>query len=115
MKSETLQAFDLWIVHGMLVGQILFVAVWAALPWWKEWIGRALMLKSIALLLLIGAAVVNYWIIETWGPYPGADWVILTTHILVFIGIWSQVVALAHEIREARRGDRRVTGTEERV
>ena len=113
--SGTVLAIDLWVVHVMLVGQIVFLFMWARLPWWREWVGRALMLKSFALLLLIGVAVVNYWIIEVGGPYPGADWVVLVTHVLVLLGIWSQVVALAHEIRAASRGDRRVTGTEERV
>lgn len=113
MKNETLQAIDLWVVHGMLIGQLVFVIVWASLPWWKEWIGRALMLKSFALLLLLLIAVVNYWVIQLWGGYPGMELVTLGTHILVFLGIWSQVVAIAHEIRAANQGDRRVTGTEE--
>lgn len=112
MTSPAFQRVDVWLVHGMLVGQTTFVAIWATLPWWRLWVGRALMLKSFALDLLIAAAVANYWLVTELGPYPGMDIITMTTHILILLGIWSQVFAIAHEIRSARRDDRSVIGTE---
>lgn len=112
MGSDLLDLIDLWIVHGMLIGQTVFVATWLTLPWWREWVGRALMVKSVSLLLLFAVAIGNYWVLKLWGPYLGWEYVTLASHVLVLVGIWSQVLALAHEIRSAKDNKRRVTGTE---
>lgn len=95
-----------WVVILGAIGQTLFVAVWATLPWWQEWIGRALMIKSIALLLLFDNALLI--LIR---PQLHSIWVDRVVYTLILIGIWSQVAALINERRAAGNAHRRVTGT----
>jgi len=91
------------------IGQTTFVALWARLPWYKEWIGRALMTKAVALMVFIDVALL-------WELIPGVwRWQFLVNIIIyltVTAGIWLQVVALYRETRRAREGHRSVQGIE---
>lgn len=91
----TLVEFAVWAGS---IGQTLFVIMWGMLPWWREWIGRALMVKAFALMLLFDSALLNL----LW-PHKPLVWVDRTILILVIVGIWSQVFALTYERRRARR------------
>lgn len=104
--------FDVLVVHGALLGQTVFLVLWGALPWWKQWVGRALMLKSAALWILFAVNLALFWwMLATDKPIAHAEKIAAATHVLVTVGVWLQVVALGREMRNARRGRRRVTGT----
>lgn len=89
----------LMLIWGAAIGQTLFVAMWLSMPFWRSWIGGALMTKSAALM-----AVLWFWLIGFYSPeYPYRDVVREVLIGLVTVGIWWQVFALAAEIRESRR------------
>lgn len=113
MSREVL--IDIWVIHLATVGQTVFLVLWLSLPWWRAWVGRALMVKSFALWLLLTAAVVSYWVDKSHGPYVGESIVILSTHIAVLIGVWSQVAALGIERHAASKANESVTGTVKRT
>lgn len=98
-------ALAVWLVISSTIGQTLFVAMWAPLGWWREWIGRALMSKSAALMVYLWAAVLSLAL-----PVPEWTWLALFT--LIDVGIWYQVVALWREKRAAMRQRRPVAGTD---
>lgn len=115
MMNETLFKVDLWTVHVLLLGQTVFLIMWAVLPWWREWVGRALMVKSAALWLLISVNLALYWYTEVTGIYAAwMEWAAYFTHLAVTIGVWSQVAALTYEGRRAHKTRRVVTGTQGR-
>lgn len=93
------EQFDLGMVCLMTVGQVLFVATWALLPWWKEWVGRALMMKASTLGLLLLMTITNTMFMLRGIRYPGIDVVTAFGYVLVTMGVWAQPLALAHEIR----------------
>ena len=87
----------LWV---SAIGQSLFVIVWATRPWYRHWVGRALMVKTVALALYLDFAVLVNFV----DPFPALQLlgVILFGHITV--GIWSQVVVIVWEILRHRDG-----------
>ena len=112
MELTAVQWFDVGIIHVMLLGQLTFVVLWFRLPWWRQWVGRALMVKSVALGLLLLMVLVNFWItIVTEAEYPWQEWVEIGTHILVTVGIYSQILALVYEMRKGKQHHRAVQGT----
>ena len=92
-----------WRLPAIVIGQGIFVAMWGAMPWWRQWIGRALMLKSTALLISFGAI---WW--ARHGTLPDIAWDVLEW--LILVGVWAQVVALVREVAAARRERRLVDG-----
>lgn len=115
--SDLLQVekVDVIVVHIMLLGQVIFVLLWGRLPWWREWIGRALMTKSTALAILIAANLVLFWyLLITNKEYKYSYEVRLAVNTLVTLGIWSQVVALVREMRIAHNARRQVRGLKDR-
>lgn len=114
-QLKPIEQFDIWVAHLMLVGQAIFVVRWFRLPWYREWIGRSLMIKSTAMLALIAVSLVLFWsLILTDKEWEYAQHVALATHLFVLLGIWSQVVALEREMRIAKRANRAVGGTTRR-
>ena len=99
----TQEKIDVWLTHFMFIGQTLFLATWAVMPWWKEWIGRSLMVKSFALWLLIAFGLFQFWWMMAYGNWPFNGWISLATHVLITVGIWSQVFAIAYEKRVGYR------------
>lgn len=57
--SDTLERWVLVAVIVAAVAQTLFIGVYATRPWWRVRVGRALMLKSASLCLLLLASVVD--------------------------------------------------------
>lgn len=107
--------FDVLMVCLMTVGQIIFVGTWMVLPWWKEWIGRALMIKSSTLALLLGLTITNTMLMLRGIDYRGMNEVQATGYLLVNVGVWSQVIALGSEIRKgtvAEALDMHMTGAQ---
>lgn len=111
MENPTLELIDAALVHLMAVGQTIFIIIWALLPWWKEWIGRALMIKSVALWLLMTVGLIVFWIEQAVGMRGWMEPTMLVTHVFVLIGVWSQVAALAYEKNRAKRDHDEVVGT----
>lgn len=109
--KELLDTFKL-LVHIAAVGQVVFVVMWATLPWWRSWVGKALMVKSFGFMVVL--------LTQVWFYHNVPSSVTVTVQIaiavfgLVTIGIWAQVFALGHEIYQARKAKRQVSGTHER-
>lgn len=102
--EPTLQGWSVRLLHVCAVGQTLFVLLWATLRWWQRWVGRALMVKSVALALFLDTALVNYYL----PPYPHEQLVGTLEFALVAAGICSQLLVLAFELVRARRRHRAV-------
>lgn len=104
---STVETLSDVFLHVSAPAQTLFVVLWAVLPWWREWIGRALMIKSFALMLFLNfALLVHYAGPAWWQPYLSA-----ALFGLVTVGIVSQVVALPYEMVRASLDRRKVRGT----
>lgn len=96
---------DVVLIHVMFVGQTLFLGLWGSLHWWKEWVGRSLMVKSFSLWLLIAVSLVNFYLVIVFDrPWAHWEWVMVLSHFLVVVGIWSQVGAIGYEMLRAKRG-----------
>lgn len=87
------------ILNASAVGQTLFVVLWATLPWYRYRVGRALMVKSLGLMVYLDWTFIVYH----FGPF--AHQVVIGTWLfaLVAFGIWSQVGAIVLEMRDAHR------------
>lgn len=106
MNYELIRAV---LIHVATVGQVLFVLMWMTLPWWKAWVGRALMVKSLALAVFLISSLAHFYL----PPYAAQEAVRTLLVFAVTGGIWSQVVAIGVEIRKAKAGKRNVTGTDD--
>src|SRR5688572_16925216 len=69
-------------------------------PWWLEWIGRALFVSSLGLMLLVDISLLYNWLGD---DYPGRDMVRLTVYSIVCLGAWFKLTAYFAEKRRARR------------
>lgn len=63
MGWETLALIALWVAT---VGQVGFVVVYGAGPWWRDFVGRALFFKSASLALVLAVTLLNWYV-----TYPG--------------------------------------------
>jgi hypothetical protein len=97
--SADLFSWTVRLVHAAAIGQTLFVFQWAFLPWYRTVIGRALMVKSLSLMLYLDWTLVVYH----WGPLTDQQTIAVVLFGLITFGIWSQLVALNHEIWRTRR------------
>jgi hypothetical protein len=69
-------------------------------PWWLEWIGRALLVSSLGLMLLVDISLLYNWLGD---DYPGRDAVRLTVYTIICLGAWFKLIAYFVERRRARR------------
>lgn len=97
-------------IHVAAVGQVLFVALWFTRPWYRTWIGRALMIKSFSLGLYLVWAV---WVIHTSpqiarpsGPPTSREYIAFALFGLITVGIWTQLGALSYEMWHHRKSRR---------
>lgn len=81
------------------VAQTAFVVVYATRPWWKVRVGRALMLKSAALCVLLWLSVLNTFVL-----YPGQVQVAAIALCAVTAAIVYQLVALLLSPRQPKSG-----------
>lgn len=80
-----------WRTHAITaaaVGQTIFVLLYALWPWYKNFLGRSLFFKSLALMLLLDLGV----------TFRNIDWVyedlVFTILYTTFaVGVWVQVIA----------------------
>ena len=88
----------LWMLWVAAVGQSAFVVMWASFPWWRQWIGRALMTKSVSLCALLWLIILGAYHPDHWGRATMRD----LLFGLMCVGVWFQVWALWHEARQQR-------------
>ena len=92
--------FDILLVCVMTIGQSIFVLMWLFLPWWREWVTRALMVKSVTLATLLLVTIINTMLILRGITYPWIDQVQAAGYVLMTLGVWSQAFGLGYEIRQ---------------
>lgn len=80
--------------------QTLFVLIWATQPWFREWMTRAIMTKSLGIMLLLDLSLFGYYV-----TYAAAQLVGLIVIMFVTLGALLQVVALIYETWRARHDD----------
>lgn len=78
------------LVHIAALGQTLFVILWATMPWYRHAVGRALMVKSFALMAYLDWAV----LVLHFGPLPHHDTIALLLFGFITLGIWSQLLVI---------------------
>lgn len=90
-----------WLIYATSPAVTVFVVLYATtVPWWKTSIGRALLVSSAALMMLIDLSVA----FQLFGAdYLGRDAVRLTVLSLVFLGAWLKLYALLSEKWIGRR------------
>lgn len=97
--DASLLDWTLRLYTAAAIGQTLFVALWSVLPWWRTTIGRALMMKSASLMIILDWTLISYHL----GPFRHQQGIGTALFALVAIGIWLQVWAIALEMRRGRR------------
>ena len=101
-----------WLRHGAIffatVGQFGFVGLWLTRRWWMHWVTRAVMAKSVTLMLLLIVSsmrlVVEYVSDQPpWSqpvePHDAWDVTFMVLYWLVAVSIWGQFVALVLQVR----------------
>jgi hypothetical protein len=79
---------DFWRTAGIIftaVGQTAFVLLYLFWPWWKNFLGRALFFKALALAVLVDVAVIGRMV--DW-RYEDATFVVL--YWVMGFGVWFQ-------------------------
>lgn len=94
----THEEFRLGVLCAAAIVQTTFVLVYATRPWWRAFTGRALFVKSAALMLLVDLGVLNRF-----ADYSGKRSLEDAVWLLVLLGMVWQLIALAHGPRIDRR------------
>ena len=87
------------LLHVAAICQTLFVILWATLPWWREWIGRALMVKSLSLMVYLDWALAYHY----WPHMPAVRVIGAVLFGFITLGIVSQLAALIYEMWRGSR------------
>lgn len=80
------------------IAQTLFVVAYATRPWWRHFIGRALMSKSVALMVTLQVTLLNWYVTYPYQLEVGAFLMWLIACAICF-----QVGALLWQIHLDRR------------
>lgn len=99
--AASLHDWSLRLLYAAAIGQTLFVVLWATRPWYRLWIGRALMVKSATLMIYLDWAVL---VVNGWSANRALMAVVLFG--LITVGIWTQLAALSYEMSRARKSRR---------
>lgn len=94
------QAFA-YLVYLALPAVILYPLIYGLTsPWWKTWIGRALLIKALGVLILISfSALFQYF-----GPnYYGRNVVRITGMALACVGFYAALFSMLQVKIQARR------------
>lgn len=93
--TETLE----FLVYGTAIPATTFAVTYGlTTPWWTTMIGRALLVSSSALALLVDLSLVSNW----WGIIL-PEWVVIGVFALIFTGAWLKLLALAGQKWEAHK------------
>lgn len=102
--DPTVDTVARWMVYATAVPATLFIVLYAfTVPWWSTMIGRALLVSSTALALLIDLSAL-YHVLGA--DYLGRDLVRLAVLALVFLGASLKLTALLGEKWAARKARR---------
>lgn len=82
------------LLYVSAAAQTLFVLLWGTRPWWREWIGRALMLKAFSLAVYLDWAVA----VRYWPRMPHLELIGVCLFGFITVGIVTQLAALGHEM-----------------
>lgn len=99
--QDELATVSEWLLWTAAIGQTGFVVCWVTLPWWTHWVGRALMVKSLALMIYLDIAIV----LSNVDYFYGLTLLSVILFGFVVVGIWSQLVTLLHERFKSNRKD----------
>lgn len=99
--QDELATVSEWLLWTAAIGQTGFVVCWVTLPWWTHWVGRALMVKSLALMIYLDIAIV----LTNVDYFYGLNLLSVILFGFVVFGIWSQLVTLLHERFKRNRKD----------
>lgn len=92
------------IVIGIAPAATLFAVIYMfTRPWWTTIIGRAMLISSSGLALLVDIALLYKFFGDN---YALRDAVRLTVYWMIFLGAWYKLAALVLERPAPRRGDR---------
>lgn len=78
------------IVVSSCLGQTLFVVLYATFPWYRTFLGRALFIKALTLMIMLDVVFARV----VW-EVPRSEVVVVTAFGLTALGIWAQFVAFA--------------------
>lgn len=87
MDLETWYAI---VVVVSAVGQTLFVLLYATFPWYQTFLGRALFIKALTLMLMLDVVFSRV----VW-DVPRSDTFVVVLFGLTAFGIWAQFIAFA--------------------
>lgn len=69
-------------------------------PWWRSWIGRALMVEAVGVFTLLSFSVLYQW----FGPnYWGRDFARISGMVVSAVGFWLVLFALLRVKAEVKR------------
>lgn len=91
MPSPDFMSIDFWRTTALAsaaIGQTLFVLLYMTFPWWKNFLGRALFFKALALGLLTDVAICG----RVW-DWDTEEQTFVTLYCVLAIGIWFQFFA----------------------
>lgn len=101
-----------WLLHAAIffgtAGQLGFVGLWLTRRWWMHWVTKAVMAKSVTLLLLLlvsSLRLILEYVSDTppWQDPPDMhdswDVIIVVLYWLVGLSIWGQFAALIVQVR----------------
>lgn len=103
---------DLWrtaAITAAAVGQTLFVILYMAFPWWKNFLGRVLFGKALSLLVITDVVALSRWF-EFWRN----DYLFTALYLILALGVWAELIAFWQVQRKSKaavreHGERRET------
>lgn len=100
----TADTIALMLVIGTAPPATLFALVYGfTTPWWRTMIGRALLISSTGLALLVDISLLYQWLGD---QYALRDVVRLMVYAFIFLGAWLKLASLATEKYRAYRARR---------
>lgn len=104
-------SLEFWRSAALLstaVGQTSFVLFYSTLPWWRTFMGKALFLKSLALMLLVDVAIAGR--LFDW-RYEDFTYIVLYGGVAV--GVWAQLLAFVRNSRATQSDNREMPVNQE--
>lgn len=92
------------LVYVALPAAALYPLIYGLrVKWWRTWIGQALLIKALGVLLLLLVTALY----QFFGPhYFGRDFVRVTGMALLALGLWYALIAMLREFSHSARENR---------
>lgn len=90
-----------YLVYAAWPATLLYPVIYGlTAPWWRSWIGRALMVEAVGVFVLLTFSV----LFQAFGPnYPGRDVIRIAGMGISLFGFWMVLVALLKVKADAKR------------